>query len=382
MITLSKNQLRLAIQGLIAFMLFTILLLIVKFRQAETYLLGVGFTLSCQECNLFHPVGCQRTLRVQEGTAELNVDGRRFAGAAAYLNVGTMRLGNEHPISISNELFTHMHIIPLHTLDFSGTYCDDSDLQTLRGMPSLRNLTLGATYPSGDKGRNRIRFKPSRITDDGLAAIIRHRSVETLNLRDLEITDKGIQSIAGMSIRNWNVSGTLVTDDTSKLLADNKYLSRIVFSETVPSLLVSSCDPRSFSSTMVSVAGYGLLQKRRPGVHIEYPVLAMTVVPPLPVIQDGVITRTAFDDAIDELSPSERISLDSVLRDAMWKKVTGQLARSHDKPFIEVLEGMNAWRMYRYNEKLLVLAWNNCYWAARIGAEGVPTVDHVFGETH
>lgn len=380
--TLGKNQIRLAVQGLIAFVLIAILLVIAKFHQAETYLLGVGFTLSCQECNLFHPVGCQRTLRVQEGTAELNVDGRRFAGAAAYLNVGTMRLGNEHPISISNELFTHMHIIPLHTLDLSGTYCDDSDLQTLRGMLSLRNLTLGASYPSDDKGRNRIRFNASRITDNGLAAIVRHRSVETLSLRDLEITDKGIRSIAGMAIRNWNVSGTLVTDDTSRLLADNRYLSRIVFSEAVPSLVVSGCDPRSFSSTMVSVAGYGRLQKRRPGVHIEYPVLAMTVVPPLPVIQDGVITRTASDDVIDELSPSERISLDSVLRDAMWKKVTGQLARSHDKPFIEIRENMDAWRMYRYNESLLVLAWNSCYWAARIGAEGVSTADHAFGEMH
>jgi len=376
--TSGRSRISLAITGLF---ISALCFVWAKFYRSEQYLRDLGCVLSCQQCNIFHPIGCERVLSIQEGTSDLRADGHSFADAASYLNVTRLQLGGEQPVSIPPDVMAYVHKIPLHTLDLSGTDCDDSSLHMLQGSVSLRHLILGTTYPSKDQGRNRIAFRPTQVTNAGLATIVRHHSIDALNLRDLAITDQGIESVAHMAIRDWNLTGTLVTDEVSHSFVSNASLKRVVFSEAIPSLVVSNCDPRSFTDTLVTAVGCERLQELRPKLQIVYPMHAMIILPQLPDIDEVTYARLeAGKGKSNELSPNELSTINNAIRGQKWNKVTGQLARAHDKKFVEMKTKQSTWRIYRYHANLLVMAWNSCYWAARLDSDTVFTVNEMFGE--
>jgi hypothetical protein len=99
----------------------------------------------------------------------------------------------------------------LEYLDVSGTRITDAGLmELLPTLPRLRVLILGSQR---DPVRGQIQYAVTGVTDRGLAAVGKTRTLGNLRLAGLGVTDAGLASLSGLDrLERLDLTGTKVGD--------------------------------------------------------------------------------------------------------------------------------------------------------------------------
>lgn len=128
----------------------------------------------------------------------------------------------------------------LHRLDLSEGKMSDASLESLKGIPSLREVELGKSCIS-DAGVYNLRslvltflgLGRTKITDKALVTVGKFRTLEWLDLYHTNISDEGIASLGCLAnLVSLDASGTAVTDQGLAFLADQQNLRDLELNDT------------------------------------------------------------------------------------------------------------------------------------------------------
>lgn len=359
-----RQRLRVIVVLLAAASLAALLAALTIHHRAESALRSIGCELTCSDCALTHPYGCTRHLAIKNGVRQIAIKGPEFASAVSTLNVETMALGGVRSVSVSVDILEALQACTVTELDLAGTTASNDHMPAITRIQSLRRLILGASYYPDAGDRNRIRFPPSQVDDIGLRGMRELRQLRFLNLRGLSVSFNGVHHIVGLPIEELNLAETAVSDECLEHVAGMNSLRLLVLSERIPSLSSSPCDPRQYTSSLVSVAGVRSLSSQAPFVTVEYPIHVFDTTPVLPQCSaKGIVLAYDQSEQI-AVSRDGRIECCDIIITSQWEKVTGALARHHDGPRLVIREDSREWQLYFYSAHVLVLSHGDCYWAS------------------
>lgn len=351
---------------------------LVQFSSAQRYLHLSGFAVSCEACSRIHPFLCQRRAVLDRHAKTLDLDADRFCSSLSTLGVVHLELGSVEGVTVNERLVERLIRVPLVELSVAGTDVGDRHMTYISKISTLKTLILGAKYGPHSQDRNRYCLRESLVSDDGLCILSTHTGIESLNLRSLPVTDRGMRHLAGMPLRRLIVDGCGITDESVEFIATIRTLDELTLSEQIPSLSVSLCDPRQYTHTGITLSGKKRLAELRPDITIAFPDAAMREAVELPAATLSVRVTEVSADGRDNKAP---IGLLILFRRLKWIKVYGALAHEHDTAGWRVTLADKEWRVFRFNESLLVLMCGECFWAARLHKDEIERLTKLSSRT-
>jgi hypothetical protein len=118
---------------------------------------------------------------------------------------------------------------PVIAVNFATTPADDSALESLKAIPTLRKLTLNGTkitdtgleQVKGLSSLKKLYLVDTKITDKGLESLKDMKDLEVLSLVGTGITDAGLEQLKGLTnLKDLFLYGTKVTDAGVKTLKE------------------------------------------------------------------------------------------------------------------------------------------------------------------